>query len=145
VALTVERKVVRAGVPFYVGKVVEFGQGKWAMKVKVIWYWPIMRRGVTDEAGSEPQRYRNCMEASWEPSGERHGWVDKEAAIFSWRDVPARTRSGHLKVKFISIQGVRTENQVTIPNEAKPHILEYIALQVEGMDDERMQNELDAY
>lgn len=48
-------------------------------------------------------------------------------------------------MKFISIQGVRTENQVTIPNEAKPHILEYIALQVEGMDDERMQNELDAY
>ena len=36
VALTVERKEVRAGVTFFVGKVIEFGHRKWVMKVKVI-------------------------------------------------------------------------------------------------------------
>jgi len=48
--------------------------------------------------------------------------VDKEVFIFSWRDVP--TRSGHLKVKFISFQEIRTEKQVTISSEAKLDILE---------------------
>lgn len=36
VALTIEWKVVRAEVPFYMEKVVEFRQSKWAIKVKVI-------------------------------------------------------------------------------------------------------------
>ena len=71
--------------------------------------------------------------------------MDKEAAIFTWTDVPTRSRSGHLKSKLISIHGVHTENQMTIPSEAKQHILEYIAMQMEGMDDERLQNELEAY
>jgi len=49
-------KVISARVSFYVGKVVvEFGQDKQDIKIKVIWYSPIMRRDVTDEAHSEPQ------------------------------------------------------------------------------------------
>ncbi len=32
--------------------------------------------------------------------------------------------------------------QITIPNEAKSHILEYVAMQIEGMGDKRL---LDAY
>ena len=143
VLLTVEKKEVPAEVPFFVGKVMEFGQRKWAMKVKVIWYWPFMKAGVHNETRSQTQQYTNCIETMREPSGERHGWVDKEVAIFSWTYVLARSRSGHLKSKFISIYGVHTENQMTIPIEAKPHILEYIAMQMEGMDDERLQNELE--
>lgn len=113
--------------------------------MKVIWYWPMMRLDVHDEPGSEAQRYMNCIEATWEPSGERHGWVDKEAAIFSWRDVPAISRSGHFKSNSVSMHGVQTESLVKIPNEAKPHILEYIAMQMEGMDDERLESELEFY
>ena len=59
--------------------------------------------------------------------------------------MPARSRSAVLKSKLISIHGVQTENQMTIPSEAKPHILEYIAMQMVGMDDERLQNELEVY
>ena len=83
-----------------------------------------MKARVHDETGSEAQRYTNCIETVWEPSGERHAWVDKEAAIFSWTDVPGRSRSGHLKSKLISIHGVHTENQMTIPSEAKPHCIQ---------------------
>jgi hypothetical protein len=82
-ALIVEQVEVRAGVPFYVGKVVEFGQRKWAKKMKVVWYWPSMRVGVQMESGCSRTWYTNCMEAFWEPSLERHGWVVKEATIFS--------------------------------------------------------------
>jgi hypothetical protein len=46
VALTVEQEELRAGVPFYVGKVLEFGNGRWAEKMKVIWYWPCLRIGM---------------------------------------------------------------------------------------------------
>jgi hypothetical protein len=83
VAFTVEQAELRAGVPFYVGKVLEFGQWKWAKKIKVVWYWPSMRAGVQRGSGCSRTRYANYMEASWEPSLERHGWVVKEAAIFS--------------------------------------------------------------
>jgi hypothetical protein len=43
VALTVEQEERRAGIPFYMEKVLEFGQRKWAEKMKVVWYWPSMR------------------------------------------------------------------------------------------------------
>jgi hypothetical protein len=46
VALTVEQEELRTGIPFYVGKVLKFGQRKWPEKMKVVWYWPSMRAGV---------------------------------------------------------------------------------------------------
>jgi hypothetical protein len=94
VAFTMEHEELRAGVPFYIGKVVEFGQRTWAEKIKVMWYWPAMRAGVQTWSGCSTLRYKNYMEASWEPSFEKHGWVVKEVTIFSWEDVPTRTRGG---------------------------------------------------
>ncbi len=41
--------------------------------------------------------------------------------------------------------GVLTEMKIKIPNEAKPHLVEYLALQMEAMDEERLQNDVDAY
>jgi hypothetical protein len=89
--------------------------------------------------------YRNCMEASWEPSFERHGWVVKESAIFSWEDVPTRTRGGLIQEDNVRVRGVLTERKIKIPAYVKPHLVEYIALQMEAMDDERLQNDLNAY
>lgn len=145
VALTVEHSEVQAGVPFYVGKVLEFGQRSRALKMKVLWYWPIMRVGMQRLQGSNRERYANCMEATWEPSGERHGWVDKEAAIFAWDDVPIRTRTTSESSYNIPIHGVMTETRIRIPIHAKPHMIEYIALQLEEMDNIRLQNDIDAY
>jgi hypothetical protein len=145
VALTVEPVEVRAGVPFYVGKVLEFGQGKWAAKMKVVWYWPMRKRGMQDEQDSSRARYTNCMEAFWELSGEAHGWVVKDAAIFSWENAPTRTRSGLVHENNMPMHGELTEAKIKIPTEAKPHLVEYIALQLEEMDNERLQNDLDAY
>jgi hypothetical protein len=82
-AFTIEQAELRVGVPFYVGKVLEFGQWKWAEKIKVVWYWPSMRAGVQRGLGCSRIRYTNYMEASWEPSLERYSWVVKEATIFS--------------------------------------------------------------
>jgi hypothetical protein len=64
VALIVEQEELRAGVPFYVGKVLEFGNGRWAEKMKVIWYWPCLRIGM--QTGSAPNiaQYGNCMEGT---------------------------------------------------------------------------------
>jgi hypothetical protein len=42
VALSVEQEELHACIPFYVGKVLEFGKDRWAEKMKVIWYWPCL-------------------------------------------------------------------------------------------------------
>jgi hypothetical protein len=63
VALSVEQKELRAGVPFYVGKVLEFGKGRWAEKMKVIWYWPCLGIGMQTRSALNIARYGNCMEA----------------------------------------------------------------------------------
>jgi hypothetical protein len=68
-----------------VGKELEFRKKRWAEKMKVIWYWPYLGIGMQIGSASNIARYGNCMEAQWEPSRERHGWVMKEATIFSWR------------------------------------------------------------
>jgi len=36
VALSVEMSEVKEGVPFYLRKLLEFGQGRWALKMKVL-------------------------------------------------------------------------------------------------------------
>lgn len=145
VALSVEATELRAGVPFYVGKILEFGQRSWASKVKVLWYWPILRARGGRGKSSSADRYANCMEALWEPSGERHGWVEKEAAIFSWNDIPRRSRNGSVTVNNVPVHGELTEKEISIPALAKPHLLEYIAMQVEELDNERLQNDINAY
>ena len=145
VALIVELAEVREGVPFYVGKVLGFGQGNRAQKMKVLWYWPILRRATEDEACISRVRYANCMESTWEPSGERLGWIDKKATIYSWMNVPRRGRSGNVIGSNITVRGVHTEGIMIIPAEAKPHLLEYMAMQMENLDDERLQNDLNMH
>jgi hypothetical protein len=145
VALTVEQEELRAGVPFYVGKVLEFGNGRWAEKMKVISYWPCLGIGMQTGSASNIVRYRNCMEGMWEPSRERYGWVMKEATIFSWEDVPRRTRARVVHVNEVRVFGVTTEAEILIPVPTKPHLLEYMDLQMEALDEERLHNDLDAY
>ena len=125
------------GRELYFTKVVEFGQQKWAEKVKVVWYWPFMRAGAKTKSGCSRIRYTNCMEASWEPSLERHGWVAKKTTIFLWEDVPARTRSRLIHENNVQVHGVVTEAKNKIPTHAKPYLVEYIALEMEAMDDEQ--------
>jgi hypothetical protein len=43
VAPSIKQEELRTGVPFYVGKVLEFGKGRWIEKMKVIWYWLCLR------------------------------------------------------------------------------------------------------
>jgi hypothetical protein len=145
VALSIEQEELRVGVPFYVEKVLEFGNGRWAEKMKVIWYWPCLRIGMQTGSLLNIARYGNCMEAQWEPSRERHGWVMKEATIFSWEDVPRRTRAGVVHGNEVQVYGVTTKAEVQIPVAAKPHLLEYMDLQIEALDEERLRNDLDAY
>jgi hypothetical protein len=59
--------------------------------------------------------------------------------------VLARTRSGLIHENNIQVHGVVTETKIKIPAYAKPYFVEYIALQMEAMDDEWLQNDLDAY
>jgi hypothetical protein len=145
VALSIEQEELRVGVPFYMGKVLEFGKGRWAEKMKVIWYWPCLRIGMQTGLASNIARYGNCMEAQWEPSRKRHGWVMKEATIFSWEDVPRRTRAGVVHGNEVWVYDVTTEAEVQIPVATKPHLLEYMDLQMEALDEERLRNDLDAY
>jgi hypothetical protein len=64
VALTVEQEELRTGVPYYVGKVLEFGNGRWVEKMKVIWYWPCLGIGMQTGSTSNIARYGNCMEGT---------------------------------------------------------------------------------
>jgi hypothetical protein len=72
-------------------------------------------------------------------------WIMKEATIFSWEDVPRRTRTGVVHANEVRVFGVTTEAEVQIPVAAKPHLLEYMDLQMEALDEERLRNDLDAY
>jgi hypothetical protein len=63
VALSIEQEELRAGVPFYVEKVLEFGKGRWPEKMKVIWYWPCLMIEMQTGSASNIARYGNCMEA----------------------------------------------------------------------------------
>jgi hypothetical protein len=38
----------------------------------------------------------------------------------------------------VQVHGVVTEMKIKIPAHAKPHLVEYIVLQIEAMDDERL-------
>jgi hypothetical protein len=112
VALSVEQEELRAGISFYVEKVLEFGKERWVEKMKVIWYWPCLGIGMQTGSTSNIARYGNCMEAQWEPSRERHGWVMKDATIFSWEDVPRRTRAGVVHGNEVRVYGVTTKAEV---------------------------------
>jgi hypothetical protein len=113
--------------------------------MKVIWYWPCLGIGMQTGSALNIARYGNCMEGTWEPSRERHGWVMKEATIFSWKDVPRRTRARVVHANEVRVYGVTTEAEVQIPVVAKPHLLEYMDLQMEALDEEHLRNDLDAY
>ena len=69
----------------------------------------------------------------------------KEETIFSWEDVPRRTRTGVVHGNEVQVYGVTTEAEVQIPVAAKPHLLEYMDLQMEALDEERLRNDVDAY
>ena len=55
------------------------------------------------------------------------------------------TRSGPIHENNVRVHGVVTEMKIIILAYAKPHLVEYIALEIVAMDDERLQNDLDAY
>jgi hypothetical protein len=76
---------------------------------------------------------------------ERHGWVMKETTIFSWEDVPTRTRAEVVYGNEVRVYGVTTEVEIMIRVRAKPHLLEYMDLQMEALDEGRLRNDLDAY
>jgi hypothetical protein len=69
----------------------------------------------------------------------------KEATIFSWEDVPRRIRVGVIHGNEVQVYGVTIEEEVQIPVTAKPHLLEYMDLQMEALDEERLRNDLYAY
>jgi hypothetical protein len=52
----------------------------------------------------------------------------KEATIFSWEDVPTRTRVKVVHGNKVRVYGVTTEAEFMIPVQAKPHLLEYMDL-----------------
>ncbi len=41
--------------------------------------------------------------------------------------------------------GVKTKAEIMIAVQAKPHLLEYMDLQMEALDEEHLRNDLDAY
>jgi hypothetical protein len=52
--------------------------------------------------------------------------------------VPTRIRSGLIHENNVRVHGVVTEMKIKIRAHAKPHLVEYIALQMEAMDDEQL-------
>jgi hypothetical protein len=59
--------------------------------------------------------------------------------------VPRRTKTGVVHGNEIRVYDVTTEAEVQIPVATKPHLLEYMDLYMEALDEERLQNDLDAY
>ena len=80
--------------------------------MKVIWYWPCLRVGMQTGLASNIAQYGNCMAAQWKPSYERHNWVMKEATIFSWEDVPRRSRATVLHGNEVQVHDVITKAEI---------------------------------
>lgn len=139
VALSIDQAEVEAGVPFFIGKVLEDGKSRWRLKMKVSWYWPIMRKGIIDGPGSIAQRYVNCLDSLWESSSENHSWIEKEACIFSWMDESEKTMTAACRWRKRNVFGTQVESKIHILQSAKAHILEYIVMQIEAIDDNRVQ------
>jgi hypothetical protein len=59
--------------------------------------------------------------------------------------VPTRTRVGVVHGNEVWVYGVTTEVEIMIHVQAKPHLLEYMDLQMEALDEECLRNDLDAY
>jgi hypothetical protein len=59
--------------------------------------------------------------------------------------VPTRTTVGVVHGNEVRVYGVIIEAEIMIHVQAKPHLLEYMDLQMEALDEERLQNDLDAY
>jgi hypothetical protein len=59
---------------------------------------------------------------------ERHDWVMKEATIFSWEDVPTRSRAGVVHGNEVRVYGITTEAEIMTHVQAKPYLLEYMDL-----------------
>jgi hypothetical protein len=45
----------------------------------------------------------------------------------------------------VRVYSVTTEAEIMIPVQTKPHLLEYMDLQMEALDEEHLRNDLDAY
>ena len=103
-----------------------------------------MREEVVEELGSTIHRYANCIESLWEPSGERHSWVAKEACIFSWLDAQPQPTNVVRPRENRIVHGVQVQSRIRILQSARAHILEYIAMQSEAIDDERLQAALNS-
>jgi len=58
--------------------------------------------------------------------------------MYSWTNVPHQGRSSHVVCSSIIVHGVQTEETVIILAEAKPHLVEYMALQMEDLDDQHL-------
>ena len=59
--------------------------------------------------------------------------------------MPRRTKVGVVHGNKVQVHSVTTEVEVHIPVATKPHLLEYMDLQMEALDEERLRNDVDAY
>lgn len=124
------------------GKVIELRKFWWATRMKVIWYWPIMRAGwLTNQA---PMHLGiSILATSQEPLHEGHSWIDKEFTIFLWVDEPPRNRVGEPQVRMSIVLGLQMQIKICISSSAKPHLLEYMAMWLEAMKNSQLEGDVD--
>ena len=60
-------------------------------------------------------------------------------------DVPLRGQSHQAKGVSIKVHGMLTERAMVILQEAKPHLVEYMAMLMEDLDDQRLYRDIDKY
>ena len=59
--------------------------------------------------------------------------------------MPRRTRVRIIHGNKVWVYSMTTKAEVQIPVTAKPYLLEYMDLQMEALNEERLRNNLDAY
>jgi len=76
------------------------------------------------------------METTWNSSSERFVWIEKKSAIYLCVNVLLKETSGHIIGSNVTLYGVQTKGTTIILYETKLHLLEYMAMQMEDLDDE---------
>ena len=86
----------------------------------VLWYQP-KPVGVEDEPRMYHERYRTCIERSWEPSREQHDHVPIDSIITGWKNNVGVT-------KTTMVFGVKTERELRDPNGEKSHLYNHLKM-----------------
>ena len=65
--------------------------------------------------------------------------------MYLWMDDPIRKQNTQARGFNINVHGIESEKSMVIPQDAKPHLVKYMVMQIKDLDDQRLYRNIDKY